>query len=178
MNKKYKFILFNLSFIWSFSTYAWDVQIAISAQIVGQSCNVNSADLTKNINFPDIDPRDFNSVGDYTEAQKFSINLKDCTGNVRNLNYKFSGDADDLNPNLFKIMGSNGANSDGIAKGLGIEVLDASKRIIPINTGVQLNENITAKTYDLNFYIRYKSTDLNVTAGDASSILYLDIYYD
>lgn len=160
------------------SAQAADVDIYINGAILGQSCNVSTQDLTKNINFPDIDPREFTNVGAYTESQELKINLSSCTGNVTKLSYMLSGDPDDNDPNIFKIKGAGGSYNNGLATGLGIEVLNTNNIVILPNTKTALNRTITTTTYDLTFYLRYKSTLPEVTSGDASSILYLDIYYD
>ena len=160
------------------SVQAADVDVYLNGAILGQSCNINTQDLTKNINFPDIDPREFTNIGTYTESQELKINLRSCTGNVTKLSYMLSGDPDDNDPKIFKIKGGGSSENVALATGLGIEVLNANKVAILPNTKTALNSTITTTTYDLPFYLRYKSTLPEVTSGDASSILYLDIYYD
>lgn len=175
MNKCFYLLIFMLV---SSSSYSSDVEIQINGKILGQSCNVSSNDLIKNINFPDIDPSSFSQIGSYTSSQKFTINLQNCTGSVNNLYYQFTGEADENNNKLFKITGGNNSNVGNLSSGLAIEVLDDSQNIIPINSKVKFNTIITSVNYSLNFNVRYKSTTLDVTPGDASSILYLDMYYE
>jgi type 1 fimbria pilin len=175
MNKYFYSMIF--VFI-SANSYSSDVEIQINGKILGQSCNVSSADLIKNINFPDIDPSSFSQIGSYTPSQKFTINLKNCTGSVSNLYYQFTGEADENNNKLFKITGGNNSNTGSLSSGLAIEVLDDTQNVIPVNSKVKFNTTITSANYSLNFNVRYKSTTLDVIPGDASSILYLDMYYD
>lgn len=178
MNKKVLGFLY-VSLITA-TTYlqAADVQIVLEGSILGQSCNINSNQLTKTVTFNDIMLSDFAGVGSTTKSEKMIINLSGCTGNVQTLSYQFSGEADDINPELFKIKGSSDVGENGIASGLGIEVKDINSRIMIPNEKFPLSRPIRTSTYDLEFNISYKSTRENIMAGDASSILYLDIYYD
>jgi type 1 fimbria pilin len=170
---------YSLIFVFtSFNCYSTDVEVQINGKILGQSCNVSSSDLVKNINFPDINPNDFGQIGSYTSSQKFMISLHNCTGSVNNLYYQFTGEVDDINNNLFKIMGGSNSSAGSLSSGLGIEVLDSSQAIIPVNSKVKYNTTITTASYGLSFYVRYKSTALDITPGDASSILYLDMFYE
>lgn len=178
MSNKILIGVFTSIFLISFTVKAVDVEIQINGAILGQSCNVNSQDLTKNVNFPDIDPSIFKSIGTYTDSQELKINLRNCTGNVSKISYMVTGDLDDLNPNLFKIKGATSSATNTLAQGLGIEILDINNTIISPNTKTALNRTITTTNYDLVFYLRYKSTLPEVISGDASSVLYLDIYYD
>lgn len=171
-------MMFILICLLPFSVYAEDITVNLNGGILAQSCNVISQDLTKNVNFPDLNPNDFNTIGATSTEQPVVIQLEKCTGRVNNMSYKFSGEPDATDPTLLKVIGKSGASEDILATGLAIEILDASKKKIALNTTQAINEMITTTTYTLNFYLRYKSTSSNVGSGDASSIAYLDIYYE
>ena len=175
MNKLFTFLLFYLS---CFSVSAVDVTVQLNGGILTQSCNVSSQDLTKNVNFPDLNPADFSQTGATSAEQPVSVFLENCTGNVNNISYEFSGEADMADPTLLKITGKSGGGDAIIATGLAIEILNKNKQKISLNTRQTLNEVITSATYSLDFYLRYKSTNETVGSGDASSIVYLDIYYE
>lgn len=174
---KNRFILFVL-FLFCFSAYSVDVTLNLNGAILGQSCNISSSDLIKNVNFEDLNSGDFNNVGAVSSEKTVSIHLENCTGNVNNMMYQFSGEADTDDPTLLKIVGKADSSVNEVAKGLAIEILNKNKKRININTKQPLNENITTSTYDFLFYLRYISTDKTVSSGDASSLLYLDIYYE
>lgn len=167
-----------LTTLLSFNTFAFDVTVYINGGILTQSCNVSSKDLIKNVVFDDLNPKDFTTIGSVSELQTVTIHLENCTGNVNNMSYEFSGKPDDLDSTLLKVLGQPNNNNNIIASGLAIEILDNQKQKINLNTKKILNETITNKTYDLIFYLRYKSTLKDIGSGDASSLLYLDIYYE
>ena len=158
--------------------YAEDVQVQINGAILGQSCNINSADLTKNVVFDDLDPSDFSFLGSTSDMQEINVRLENCTGNVHEMYYMFSGDPDMSDPSLLKITGKSVENNSNLASGLAIQILDGNKKNIPLNTNQYLNKVITADKYNFKFYLRYKSTSSKITPGDASSLLYLDFYYE
>jgi len=167
-----------LLFIFCSSALAVDVTVQVNGGILSQSCNISSQDLIKNVNFPDLNPKDFSQAGTTSAEQSVSIRLENCTGNVNNTTYKFSGEADETDTTLLKIVGKGGTSEGILATGLAIEILDANKKKVALNTIQALNKIITSTTYTLDFYLRYKSTKNSIGSGDASSIVYLDIYYE
>ena len=172
------FIRFLSLYLFCLSAYAIDVTVNLNGGILAQSCNVSSQDLTKNVNFPDLNPGDFSQAGATSAEQPVSIFLNQCTGNVANLSYQFTGEGDTTDPTLLKVTGKGGVSEDILATGLAIEILDKNKKKIALNAIQPLNEIISSATYTLNFYLRYKSTSNDVGSGDASSIVYLDIFYE
>ncbi|MEX6277168.1 fimbrial protein [Providencia hangzhouensis] len=129
------------------------------------------------MNFLDLNPSDFNQIGSTSATQPISIHLENCSGKVNNMSYKFSGRKMST-MTLLKILGKANSLEGDIATGLAIEILDKYRKKISLNTKYALNEVITTPSYDLNFYLRYKSTQINIGSGDASSLLFLDIYYE
>lgn len=162
----------------SHSAIAEDVMVQITGAILPQSCNVKSSDLTKNVIFDDIDPQDLTPVGATTASKKVSIALENCTGNVSGMSYMFSGTSDTSNPNLLKVIGKSNVSPEGVASGLAIEILDMNNQSISLNKKQSFSQKITTSNYDFDFYLRYKSISQKIEAGDASSLLYLDFYYE
>ncbi|WP_426817300.1 fimbrial protein [Winslowiella sp. 2C04] len=174
---KINYLLLIISGFYS-SAYAVDVQVQINGALLAQSCNVKSSDLTKNVIFDDINPSSFTTVGATGDPKEVSIALENCTGNVNQMSYMFSGNADESNPNLLKITGTSEGSSGNLASGLAIEILDMNKKALPLNEKQSFNQVITSSTYDFKFFLRYKSTSAKISPGDASSLLYLDMYYE
>ncbi|WP_430442241.1 fimbrial protein [Providencia huaxiensis] len=166
------------AYFFCYSANAADVQVQINGSILSQSCNVKSTDLTKNVIFNDLNLGEFPYTGSVSEPEEVNIRLENCTGNVEQIYYIFSGEQDLNAPNLLKITGQSGSSYDDLAKGIAIEILDENKKAVPLNEKINLNKAITEKTYDFKFFLRYKSTSPTVTSGDASSLLYLDFYYE
>lgn len=173
-----KFIICICIYIYSQLVYAVDVTVHLNGGILAQSCSVSSNDLIKNINFPDLNPGDFESIGSTSIEQSFSVQLVQCTGNVNNMAYQFSGIPDTDDTSLLKIIGKGENPGNIISTGLAIEILNENKKKVALNSKITLNEPITSSTYNLNFYLRYRSTSNIVSSGDASSVVYLDIYYE
>jgi len=173
-----KLFMFLSSIFFCSLASAVDVTVQINGGILSQSCNVSSQDLIKNVNFPDFSPDDFSQTGATSAEQAISIGLNNCTGNVNNVTYKFSGEPDDTDSTLLKVTGKGGQVEGKLATGLAIEILNENKKKIALNSIQPLNTVITGATYTLNFYLRYKSVSSKIGSGDASSIVYLDVYYD
>lgn len=161
-----------------FAAYAEDVTVQINGSILAQSCNIRSDDLSQNVNFNSINPQDLSSIGATTEKERVNIRLENCTGNVSAMSYQFSGTPDDNNGNLLKVTGKSSSAQGDIATGLAIEILNLSEKQIPLNQVVSLGSAITASTYTFGFYLRYRATAATIGPGDASSILYVDFYYE
>jgi len=173
-----QFFICLISMLYCTTASAVDVTVQINGGILSQSCNISSQDFIKNINFPDFSPDDFSQSGATSAEQAVSIRLENCTGNVNNLTYKFSGETDDTDPTLLKVIGKGGEAEGKLATGLAIEILNEKKKKVALNTIQPLNNIITGAAYTLDFYLRYKSVSNAVGSGDASSIVYLDVYYD
>lgn len=159
-------------------TNATDVQVQINGAILEQSCNIKSKDLTKNIIFDDLNSSNFPSLGAVSDMQEVNVELENCTGNIDKMFYIFSGDEEPSDPSLLKIIGQPNSSSENLASGIAIQILDENKKAIALNTHQKLNQLITSKTYNFKFYLRYKSISSTISAGDASSLLYLDLYYE
>ncbi|MHA0863595.1 fimbrial protein [Enterobacter wuhouensis] len=86
----------------------------------------------------------------------------------------FSGTADADNADLLALSDTSGAG--GMASGVGIEILDPNKKPVALNS---LSDEIplTAGDNALTFYLRYKATQIPVSPGNASSIMYFDLVY-
>lgn len=177
MNKLFAFFLSYLS-LSVFPAYSVDVTIQLNGGILAQSCNISSSDLIKNVSFLDLNPRDFDQIGATSAEKEVTVQLRSCTGNIENMSYQFSGEADTTDSTLLKVLGKSGVSQETLATGLAIEILDSAQQKIPLNTIQTLNQTITSSSYIFKFYLRYKSTSNDVGSGDASSIAYLDIYYE
>lgn len=175
---KYIFRLILLLLGGSKIVFAADVMVQVNGNILAQSCNVKSSDAIQNVIFDDLNASNFPTVGTTSQEKRVTIGLENCSGAIKNLSYQFSGEADSLDSSLLKIKGNGSSTSNVLATGLAIEILDANKNSIPLNVLQSANQSITATSYDFIFYLRYKSVSSTVTSGDASSILYLDMFYE
>ncbi|MFF6013386.1 fimbrial protein [Rahnella sp. R3(2024)] len=157
-------------------SYAADVMVSINGALRDQNCNVNSEDLTKNVVFSDLNTSAFKAPGNVSNKEEIDIGL-DCLGTSSNISYQFTGEANELDPTLLKIKGQPNL-SEPLAQGLAIEILDDKGNRIPLNTKLALGSPVTTEKYNLKFFLQYRAVAVPVLAGDASSVLFLDMYYD
>ncbi|WP_392565459.1 fimbrial protein [Utexia brackfieldae] len=175
MNKRNRFLVFIVLSSLSLSTYAYDVAITVNGRLTNQSCDVNSDSLSQSIVFDDISSGSMSKIGNVTDSKKVTINL-DCYLTVNQLSFMFSGQADNTDSTLLKVTGSG---TDEVAKGLAVEVLKESiRQRYNLNVKTAYGSGITGSTYAFDFYVRYRTVSLPVTAGDASAVLFLDMYYE
>lgn len=172
---KIKYLLYPIPFFFMTNSHGYDVRINVSGTVADQTCNVVAADKTKNVDFGDLEAKQFKSKGDTSISKSLSVNLEDCTSSMTSLKYQFSGEADSTDSNLLAINTSNTP-----ATGLAIQILDKdSDKQINLNQLYKASDYIKGNSKQIfNFALRYKSTSSSVTAGDASSILFLDFYYE
>lgn len=177
MKKKYKLGLIIFLISYSLSALAVDVTVNITGQILSQGCNVKSSDLVKNIKFTDINPGLFKTVGSTSDSQLVTVRLVNCI-DLNNVFYRFSGEADTIDSTLLKV--GTGVTGNTVAQGLAIEVLsEDGKSRLPLNQKLRVSNVIgTTSENPVSFNLRYRSVSSNITMGDASSVLYLDFYYE
>ena len=87
----------------------------------------------------------------------------------------FSGTQDNDNSKLLAL--SDTAGKGGMASGVGVEILDANKKSVPINTASDSQTLQEGDNNTLTFFLRYQATKIPVTAGNASSVMYFDVTY-
>ena len=64
-----------------------------------------------------------------------------------------------------------------MATGIGVQILDANQNPISINNSDSDVYPLVEGDNTLDFYLRYKSTKTDVTAGDATAVMYFDMNY-
>ncbi|MEB4675816.1 fimbrial protein [Enterobacteriaceae bacterium G50] len=138
-----------------------------------EECVVDAQSAVQNIHIGDFASSIFTQRDSVSPAKGFSIVLKDCTAQIKGTQILFSGDTDNDNPDLLALRGGG---TDTMATGIGIELLDESGAAIKLNqqTG---QFSLKPGNNTLNFQLRYKSTLPQVTAGDASAVMYFDMVY-
>ncbi|MCV2531638.1 fimbrial protein [Enterobacter wuhouensis] len=148
------------------------VEIDVSGTVVASGCDVSST--SQSVPVGDFSSATFKSVNDTSAEKDLPITLTNCSSDISGAAVTFSGTADADNADLLALSDTSGAG--GMASGVGIEILDPNKKPVALNS---LSDEIplTAGDNALTFYLRYKATQIPVSPGNASSIMYFDLVY-
>lgn len=157
-------------------SYAADVTVNLNGKVVAQTCNVVAGDENQTVEFQPFNQGDFRTKGDVSYEEKIKVSIEGCTA-IKQVGYRFSGEPDPVDNELLKVLGDGASTT---ATGLAIEILNPAKSRIKLNQDYILNDVsvVGCRSFDFSFYLRFKSVDAVITAGDASSILYLDFNYE
>ncbi|QDL35845.1 type 1 fimbrial adaptor subunit FimF [Serratia liquefaciens] len=146
---------------------ASDSTITISGNVKDSSCSVAGESKDFTVDLLDHNSKEFRAIGDTTSPISFRIVLESCSSSVTAVKIGFVGIADNTNTNLLKLDSGPTA-----ASGIGIQIMDMNKNILPLNAVLTENPWITltpGKTNMLNFYARLMATQLPVTMGDVKA---------
>ena len=156
------YVVFLAAFITLSPAQAYDVQINVNGNIINTTCELDTASANLKVPMGDQPVSSLNTVVGATSPEiPFSIKLLNCSEAATGVNVAFSGTASG-DASLLKI-------DDGGATGIGIEILDEDNNPIPINVASKNYPLIPSTNNTLNFFARYKTESLPVTAGDANA---------
>lgn len=151
------------------------VDIEISGNILARTCDIATADATKNVDLHEHDRRAFSQVGDTSPTESFTIQLENCVVKPNDTNsvyMTFSGQpASDA-----ELLALSHAGNDGVAGGIAVEILNSGNQRIPLNS--EQTYPISAGDNLYTFGLRYSAIAVPVTAGDANAVLYIDLRYE
>lgn len=151
--------------------------LKFTGTIVASSCNVDTTSTNQDVTIGQFSPSDFPTVGTTTAAAKFNIKLKDCSAGITGSKVLFSGTSDSSDPTLLALSNTGKGTEGKMATGIGVQILDANQKAISINNSDSDVYPLIEGTNTLDFYLRYKSTKPDVTAGDATAVMYFDMKY-
>lgn len=149
--------------------------LQITGTILSRSCEVSSSSQNQTVNIGQFSAGMFRAAGDTSAAKPFSIVLNNCGPAATGVKMTFSGTSDSSNAALLALSDTSG--NGGMASGVGVEVLDASQQPLALNTLSSTAYAIKPGDNTLPFYLRYKSTQSTITAGNASAVMYFDLQY-
>ncbi|WIL42759.1 fimbrial protein [Pantoea agglomerans] len=145
------------------------VEISLHGNIVASSCTFSQDDDNQTIPLGDWPVKNFSnsSGGVRTQPVYFGISLTDCSASATEL--VFSGKQDSSSAELLAL------DSDSSAENVAIEILDAEKNRVALNTTVT-NTVDSSGNVAYTFYANYISTGV-VSAGSANGTLTFTINY-
>ncbi|QOV80982.1 fimbrial protein [Enterobacter asburiae] len=151
--------------------------LKFTGTIVASSCDVDTSSANQDVTIGQFSPADFPSIGTTTAVAKFNIKLKDCSEDITGSKVLFSGTSDNSDPTLLALSNTGNGTEGKMATGIGVQILDANQNPISINNSDSDVYPLAEGDNTLNFYLRYKSTKTDVTAGDATAVMYFDMKY-
>lgn len=151
--------------------------LKFTGTIVGSSCDIDTSSTNQDVTIGQFSPADFPSVGTTTAAVKFNIKLKDCSESITGSKILFSGTSDNSDTSLLALSDTGKGSEGKMATGIGVQILDANQSPISINNTDSDVYPLISGDNTLVFYLRYKSTKADVTAGDATAVMYFDMNY-
>lgn len=151
------------------------VEIDMSGTVVASTCDVETADALQTIFIGNFSSNTFHTAGDVSSTADLVIRLKNCSSGISGATVMFSGTPDGDNGKLLAL--SDTAGKGNMASGVGVEILDANKKTVAINTASDSQSLQEGDNNALTFFLRYQATKIPVTAGNASSVMYFDLSY-
>lgn len=145
--------------------------------IIPETCNVDSDSVQQTVPLGQFTRMDFMSTGDVTKSTAFNIHLTGCTRGIRGTQIWFTGTQDKNNPALLALTDTGMGTADGMATGVGVQILDNNQNPISINSSRSKAYPLQPGDNTLTFALRYKSTQPEVTAGNATAVMYFDLQY-
>lgn len=151
--------------------------LKFTGTIVASACDVDTSSANQDVTIGQFSPADFPTVGTTTAAAKFNIKLKDCSADIAGSKVLFSGTSDNSDQTLLALSDTGKGTEGKMATGIGVQILDANQNPISINNSDSDVYPLVEGDNTLDFYLRYKSTKTDVTAGDATAVMYFDMNY-
>lgn len=167
MKRKALYLLSALLPLTTASAIAADSSITISGYIRDNGCAVAGESKDFSVDLQNHAVKQFHTPGATTQAVPFRIVLSPCGTSVTAVKVGFTGIADSANNN---ILGLDSGTAS--AAGLGVQILDAQQRMLPINSAssaISWTSLTPGQTNTLQFYARLMATQLPVTAGHVNA---------
>lgn len=153
------------------TSMAWDVLVDIRGEIVGNTCTVSSDSTSIRVDLGAISTRQFSGVGSVSNIQPpFTLNLENCGPTFSGAKVRFTGSADDDNPQLLQ-LDANGA------RGVAIQLLDTGGNTVPLNTWSKIRQGNGDGNASLTFSARLQATRIPVEAGNTSALATWELEY-
>lgn len=163
-----------VSVLSAFSVSAVDGKVNFIGEITDQGCKVvNGPSNPLAVTLGKVAKSSFEGTGSRTAATKFELQLTDCPETVKSASVKFDGTPVDGDNTVLALT-----PGDGVAKGVGIQLSDDSKTVLPLFTASKQYALKAAATNNLGFIAHYIATANEITAGPANSTASFTIIYN
>ncbi|ASG87979.1 fimbrial protein [Salmonella enterica subsp. salamae] len=163
------------------SAMAQDGQVNFTGKIIEAGCQINgNVTSSQEVKLGEVSKTAFSGTAGTTAATtKFSLVLTACPADLlgKPVAVKYDGTPDTLNNDYLQITGYG---TDGIAKGVAIQLLNSDSSELPLGTA---SKSVTiasdaAEETNLDFFARYIATEDEVTAGNADGVVNFTLTYN
>lgn len=147
---------------------AADSVINITGTVQDNTCVVSTASKTMTVDLMNYATKTFNKSGAVSPMVPFSLDFSSCGSAASGVKVGFTGVADTTNSSLLAI--DSGDSTE--AQGIGVEILNSDKTVIPINQSeddMSWHTLTAGQANSLTFYARMMSTVYPVTAGTVTA---------
>lgn len=158
------------------AAYVGQSYLLISGTILASSCTVATDKSNLDVEIGTFANNTMTTVGQVLKngsSGTFNVSLSGCNQGIIGTVVTLSGAADKDNPTLLSL---SNPDADDTAKGLAIQLRDKADNIISIN-GKSALQPLLPGDNTLTFKLAYQVTKVPVYAGNANSVLYLDMVY-
>ncbi|MBA3111381.1 fimbrial protein [Salmonella enterica] len=163
------------------SAMAQDGQVNFIGKIIEAGCQINgNVTSSQEVKLGEVSKTAFSGTAGTTAATtKFSLVLTACPADLlgKPVAVKYDGTPDALNNDYLQITGYG---TDGIAKGVAIQLLNSDSSELPLGTAskpVTIASDAAEET-NLDFFARYIATEDEVTAGNADGVVNFTLTYN
>ncbi|ECE6742729.1 type 1 fimbrial protein [Salmonella enterica subsp. salamae] len=162
------------------SAMAQDGQVNFTGKIIEAGCKIDGGvTSTQEVKLGEVSKSAFSGAGTHAATTKFSLVLTECPTDLQGkpVSVKYDGTPDTLDNDYLQITGYG---TDGIAKGVAIQLLNEDGSELPLGTAsksVTLASDGTTET-NLDFFARYIATEDTVAGGDANGVVNFTLTYN
>jgi major type 1 subunit fimbrin (pilin) len=146
-------------------------KINFNGEILDTACEIDTGSKDLDVNLGKVSKTDFSGAGSIAAETGFELKLTNCPI-VTSATIKFEGTAKDGDNKVIDVKDDVGA-----AGGVGIQILDASRNVVPLFTPSSSYDLLEGMN-TLAFTARYYATAAEVTAGPANAVANFTVNYN
>ncbi|RJT32578.1 fimbrial protein [Rahnella woolbedingensis] len=171
----YPLLLGTLLVLASAPALADGYNLQLTGTILSRTCEVDSSSQKQTVEIGEFSVYDFATSGSVSRPKGFDIILKDCGSAATGAVLSFTGTSDAADPALLALSDTGGAGA--MASGIAVQILNDTQQSLDLNSASPPTYTLVPGDNTLSFYLRYKSTQDVVTAGNATAVMYFDLQY-
>jgi type 1 fimbria pilin len=140
---------------------AYDTQIAVTGNLIGNSCTVTADSRNINVQLGAIGTRQLSAAGSLSDKIPFIIKLEECAATFTGVKISFTATPDPDNPQLIKVNGDAG--------GVAIQLMDEKQNPLALGTQTEAYGLTGNNSVALKFYASLIAKQTTVSAGTVSA---------
>lgn len=154
-----------------------DGKINFIGDIIESGCEVNSTlSSPMTVKLGTIAKTAFNATAGTTAANtKFTLVLKNCPNELKNVAVKYDGTPDQINEDALQVTDYG---TTGVAKGVAIQLMNSSGSVLPLGTESDSTALNSTGDTNLDFFARYIATEDTIEVGSANGTVNFTLAYN